>query len=148
MHIINEEYNKETKESIVVLETPLGRCTGKVKLHPKDTNYESSFYGTTKAYDKAYLKYMQRKIRKAKEEWRTLMNCYNNLLDLHDVNENSIEMYRFEKQVKGKEKQILNLIKEYNLCEEAFKKDNENHIVNIEKVMERINAKRKHRKSN
>ena len=61
--IIDTSYDTETKISTVIINTDLGKFTGKARLHEEDIDIESSFAGYNYAEARAIIKYMKEKVK-------------------------------------------------------------------------------------
>ena len=70
--IIKEEYNPETFESIVVINTNLGNFEGRTVADEIDKKYPSVFNGNAIALSKALRKYAKAAIRQLKAELKSI----------------------------------------------------------------------------
>lgn len=112
--IIDTSYDTETKVSTVIINTDLGKFTGKARLHEEDIDIESSFAGYNYAEARAIIKYMKEKIKILNYKIDALANCEKAIKSNKDSNWNSLEFRSLRKQ-----KFILE--KERNLWKERVK---------------------------
>lgn len=71
---LDATYNEETGTSWVLIDTDLGKFTGRAKLNPEDKDFESKFTGCTIAEMRAAAKYFKKKYKEVNKEIKTLNN--------------------------------------------------------------------------
>ncbi len=125
MKLIDSFYDKEKKETIVILQTKYGIFSGKAYLHPDDEEYYSNYFGFALAELRAHRKFFRYKKRLIREQYSTLLSIDKNLY--------------YELSPKGKTFLIDLLKNKKNLIAELDKA-----IFNIDKaIKERIDARDK-----
>lgn len=75
--IIQEDYNPETFESVVVIETAIGRFEGRTVAKDIDKEYPSMLHGNQIALSKALKAFCKSAIRILKAEVAVLDSAYN-----------------------------------------------------------------------
>lgn len=105
VNIKDSIYNKETKESLVIITTDIGIFEGKAKLNQDDdSQYESSFAGCTVAEYRALLKYLKAKKTRLNISLNTLKNLKKDYKKIgSDINSN--EFKKLEDNILKMEKQ-------------------------------------------
>lgn len=77
MKLVYSNFNKQTGESVVILQDKNGRYVGKAKLHPSDTEFSSEFAGCRIAEQRAWLDFYKKELKKAKLQLKPLKDLYN-----------------------------------------------------------------------
>ena len=72
MKLIDSFYDKEKKETTVILQTKYGIFSGKAYLHPDDEEYYSNYFGFALAELRAHKSFFQYKKRLIREQKNTI----------------------------------------------------------------------------
>lgn len=98
--IIDTLYDIETRTSTVIINTDLGKFTGKAKLHEEDEDIQSSFAGYNYAEARAVIKYMKTKAKNIGFQIKGLKDCEQAMKNKKDYNHHSVEARTVRKQIK------------------------------------------------
>lgn len=116
--IIHESFDHNTGATTVTIRTKYGDFTGKSTLHPDDER--RAYTGTKNAIFKARMKAAKKRLSQMKNERNTLVQFYDILAGMRNVNLNSAEMKRFRKEIFDRANKIEKCSTNIETMERAF----------------------------
>ena len=102
--IIFNSYDADNGETYVIIKNKYGIFDGTSRKAPEDMF--SSFAGFDCAESKAIMQCFREQKQKAALKYKALLDCYNALTSVKDVNVKSVEMSRFRKQLHVAKREI------------------------------------------
>ena len=135
MKLIKAEFNRESGESIVILQNKNGQYIGKARLHPEDKEFANEFTGCRLAEQRAWLDFYKKELNKTKIKLKTLENFYKDFI-LYEKEYCSSARERIKIHIKHYKNYIEELKTEITKNKEHIKKSIEIRNSLIKKIKE------------
>lgn len=135
--VIYNSYDANTGETYLVIKNKYGIFDGTSRKSPEDPF--SSFAGWDCAEIKAQIQCCRDQKSKAKIKVKTLENCYKALASVKDIDEKSVEMSRFRKQIHVAKREV----EEWDATIEALKSKFWDTIEKREETIQKLSQLKK-----